>query len=262
MSYQDIIYEQRGRVAWIYLNRPKAMNSINTTMTQEIIEALAKAQSDDQVRVLVLSAKGPVFCAGADLKGVQASMAGEIEPGPDFLDFAETMFRQLRNFPKPVIVALNGLTMAGGLELTMACDLVIAAKSAKIGDSHSNFGVFPGAGGACVLPRKIGLNRAKYLLFTGDMVSAQEMKDFGLVNEVVDDEALEDRVQTLAKKLSDKSPLVLRKMKEVANQCQDQSQEAALRHELFTLRTHFRSFDIREGLSAFVEKRKPEFTGK
>jgi enoyl-CoA hydratase/carnithine racemase len=122
--------------------------------------------------------------------------------------------------------------------------------------------MFPGAGGAAVLPRRVGLNRAKYLLFTGDFISAVEMKDYGLVNQVVPDNELESAVQMLADKLSEKSPLVLERMKEVANQSLFQSQEAALRHELLHLRDHMRSFDMMEGLAAFKEKRKPHFKGE
>ncbi len=144
----------------------------------------------------------------------------------------------------------------------MCCDLVVAAENAKMGDAHANFGVFPGAGGAAVLPGRIGLNRAKYLLFTGEFISAEEMKDYGLVHQVVPDDDLETVVRTLAAKLAEKSPLVLKRMKEVANQSLFQTQEAALRHELLHLRDHMRSYDMLEGLKAFQEKRKPRFKGE
>ena len=262
MNYKEILYEQRGRAAWIYLNRPKAMNSITTVMALELENALEKVESDANVHSLVLSGKGQAFCAGADLKVFLASMNETENLGSDFLDHVTVAMNHLRNFPKPVIVALNGLALAGGLELVMCCDIVFAAESAKLGDVHSNFGVFPGAGGAAVLPRKIGLNRAKYLLFTGDMITAREMVDCGLVNRVVAENDLESSVQALADKLSVKSPLVLRKMKEVANNSMDQSEQASLRHELLTLRDHIRSHDMQEGLSAFSEKRKPKFKGE
>jgi enoyl-CoA hydratase/carnithine racemase len=262
VEYKEIIYEIRNQTAWIYLNRPKAMNSLNTQLIFELSDALQNAEKDDNVRVLVLSGKGKAFCAGADLTAVMGSIKDPDLRGPDFLSLCETTFNGLRNFSKPVIAATNGMTLAGGLELTMCCDLVIAAKSAKLGDAHSNFGVFPGAGGAAVLPKKIGLARAKYLLFTGDFISADEMMEFGLVNQVVEDENLEESVQKIADKLSQKSPLVLSRMKKVANDSMDQTQKTALRNELLTLRDHLRSYDVHEGIAAFTEKRSPKFKGK
>ena len=262
MGFQEISYIHRGETVWIYLDRPNEMNSINTELAIELDEALNIAEANDSVRVLVISGRGKAFCAGADLKSFLAGQQEKKSPGPDFLDLTVKALNHLRNFPKPIIAAVNGMALAGGLELAMCCDLVIAAESAKLGDAHSNFGMFPGAGGAAVLPCRIGLTRAKYLLFTGDFISAAEMKDYGLVNQVVADEALESAVQTLAEKLSKKSPLVLRRMKEVANQSLFQSQEAALRHELLCLRDHMRSYDMMEGLAAFKEKREPKFKGE
>ncbi len=261
MNFKNISYEKRGRSGWLYLNRPENMNSINTEMAMELVVALLEAGADMEVRVILLSGKGPSFCAGADLKSLVGGKGTQVA-GPDFLDRARHAFSCLRNFPKPVIAVVNGLALAGGLELVMCCDIVIASESAKLGDAHSNYGVFPGAGGAAVMPRKIGLNRAKHLLFTGEFVSAEKMREYGLVNQVVPPEMLEDAAQALADLLAEKSPLVLRRMKEVANRSLDQAQDAALRHELLELRDHMRSLDFQEGLAAFKEKRPPNFTGE
>ncbi|MCL4744513.1 MAG: enoyl-CoA hydratase/isomerase family protein [Burkholderiaceae bacterium] len=257
----SIIYEQRGAGAWLTLNRPDALNALSFAMMHELGDALARARSDETVRVLVITGNGRAFCAGADLKEVAEMQAHARLGDPDFLDVVRRVFGELRAFPKPVIAAVNGLALAGGMELVMACDLVFAAESARLGDAHSNFGVFPGAGGAAVMPRRIGLNRAKYLLFSGEHLPAREMMEMGLVNRVTPDAELASTVGRFVEKLALKSPAVLRRMKEVANRSMDQSQEAALSDELLNLRDHSRSYDMQEGLAAFREKRKPAFKG-
>lgn len=262
MSNEDVIYTQKGSTAWLTLNRPQAMNSISLSIIERMEELLPQIAADDRVRVVVLTGTGAAFCAGADLKQVLAS--GDLPPGePDMLDrVCDKVMNPLRDFPKPAIAALNGMTMAGGLELAMCCDIVLASEEARIGDAHANFGVYPGAGGAAVLPRLIPHNVAKYLLFTGKTLSATEMKGFGLVNEVVPADQLEQAATDLAELIAKKSPLALQRMKEVANASLDKSRDAALEHEQVMLRKQQRSYDMAEGLRAFSEKRAPEFQGR
>jgi enoyl-CoA hydratase len=261
MSYTTISYVRRGPVVWVTLNRPEVMNALCSPMIDEMIDALKSIQGDAELRVVVLTGAGAkAFCAGADLKEVRTWLDGATMPGkPDFLDRLTSFFEALRALPKPVIAAVNGIAVAGGLELVMACDLVLAAENAVFGDAHSNFGLFPGAGGAALLPRRIGINRAKYLLFTGDVVSAHEMMAFGVVNRVAATSDLASTAQELAERLASKSPTVLRKMKEVVNRAPNQTESAALQDEMRTLREHLRSADVREGLAAFMEKRSPDF---
>ncbi|MCY1401719.1 2,3-dehydroadipyl-CoA hydratase [compost metagenome] len=254
---ESVSFEVKGQVGWITLTRPKAMNALNKEMLQAMIEWLKAWEYDANVRVVALTATGPAFCAGADLKASGTAQPGEM----DLLDTIVAFFDRLRAFPKPVIAAVNGLALAGGLETVLCCDFVIAAESARFGDAHSNFGVFPGGGGAAVLPRKIPENIAKYMLFTGDALPAQDMKNYGLVSEVVADDELVARVQAIGDKLADKSPLVLRKMKKVCDEATDKTRADALRHELLALRDHQRSYDMAEGVRAFAEKRKPDFKG-
>jgi len=260
MADESLILKTNGPVAWLTLNRPDAMNSMTTDMLDRLEGGLLEAESNDNVRVIVLTGNGRAFCAGSDLK--DTVQEGDLEPGTlDFIDRAGQVFGLARNVSKPMIAALNGITLAGGLELAMCCDIVMAAESAKLGDAHANFGVFPGAGGAAILPRLVPLNVAKYLLFTGKFISAEEMLKYGLVNEVVADAELHESVQALAELIALKSPASLRRMKVVANQTQDKSREDSLAQEQYEFRKHERSYDMSEGLNAFVEKRKPEFKG-
>jgi len=258
-TFTNISVERVAQTEWITLQRTRQMNALSMALLDEMETAVTAAMADDDVRVIAITGSGRAFCAGADLKEVAGFTP---EPGErDLLDRVEGTFGAMRDGPKPVIAVVNGLTLAGGLEMVMACDLVFAAQSAQMGDAHSNFGVFPGAGGAAILPNRIGLNRAKYLLFSGENATAQEMMEYGLVNRVLPDAELRQAVQDYADKLSDKSPAVLRRMKDVANRSMDVDLKSALADEMLNLRAHLRSWDIKEGLSAFVEKRKPKFRG-
>ncbi|MGH6642899.1 MAG: enoyl-CoA hydratase/isomerase family protein [Bradyrhizobium sp.] len=255
------MFEAIGPVARLTLNRPKAMNSLNLAILAELDRRLTEIAANDELRVLIVTGTGSVFCAGADLKEVLAGQ--KLGPGDaDFLDRANVTYGRLRNFPKPVIAALNGVTMAGGLELAMCADIVIAAEGATIADAHANFGVYPGAGGAAILPRLIPLNMAMYLLLTGKSLSAAEMKACGLVCEIHPDAVLAGAALTLATHIAKKSPVALRRMKEVARASADKSRDDALRHEQVMLREHMRSFDFHEGLQAFAGKRAPQFQGR
>jgi len=257
----DANVEIRGSTAWFVINRPEEMNALNHEIIENLDSFLDQSASDEDIRCLVLTGTGRAFCAGADLKATTGE--ADLAPGtPDFIDRVGAVFHKLRTFPKPVIASLNGYTMAGGLELAMCCDLVIAADSAKIGDAHANFGVFPGAGGASVLPLLVPTNVANYLLFTGKLLSANEMKAYGFVNEVVDDNDLSNATQSLADLIATKSPISLSRMKEVTNGTHKDAARAALQHEQVLFRQHMRSADAAEGLNAFAEKRTPQFTGR
>jgi len=261
MTDEVVLFEAIGHVARLALNRPKAMNSLNRAILSELDCRLAEIASNDELRVVVLTGSGPAFCAGADLKEVIAGQS--LAPGePDFIDQSSRVLGRLRNFDRPVIAALNGVTMAGGLELAMCADIVIAAESARIGDAHANYGVYPGAGGAAILPRLIPLNMAMYLLLTGKTLSAAEMMALGLVAEVHPDAELADAAMALANQIAAKSPVALSRMKQVARASADKSRDDALLHEQVMFRAHMRSHDLQEGLAAFAEKRVPSFIGR
>ena len=261
MSYQDITFDKQGHIGIIKLNRPGAMNSISETMLEEFAELFPRLEQDNDIRVVILTAEGKAFCAGADLKMLLDDIEGGARPAPNFWTRARDGFGAPINFSKPMIAAINGITCAGGLELAMAADIVLAAECAQIADAHANFGVFPGAGGAVTLSRKIPWNAANYLLFTGEFASARQMKEWGLVLDVVPDEQLMDAALKLAEKIALKSPIGLQRMKQMVKDGADMPLSSALRAEINILNMHTKSHDMIEGLTAFGEKRKPAFKG-
>ncbi|MBI5439871.1 MAG: enoyl-CoA hydratase/isomerase family protein [Deltaproteobacteria bacterium] len=261
MPYKHIDLEHRGPVAWLYLNRPEAMNAVSIPLLIELRGALSELEADDGTRVVVLSGKGRAFCAGADLKAPPEGEPDPDRPPREFIDVTVDSDEALSSFPKPTIAAVNGLACGGGLELAMMCDLIVAVRSAKLGDAHSNFGMIPGGGATLRLPRIVGLMRARYMMFTGDLYSAEEMAGVGLVSRVVEDGTLESEVQALGEKLAGKSPLGLKRMKQLINDGYDQPSNLALKAEKHAIKEHLRSHDASEGFAAFSERRKPNFRG-
>jgi len=260
MIESELLVETHGPVTRLVMNRPQAMNALNLAMLDRFRAELPRLAEDASCRVLVLTGTGGAFCAGADLK---QALGKPPAPGEaDFLDRAREVLDLLAAFPKPLIAALNGVTMAGGLELAMCADIMLAAESAQIGDAHANFGVYPGGGGAAVLPRLVPLNTAMYLLFTGKTLPAADFKALGLVSEVHPEGELGEAALRLGAAIALKSPIALRRMKEVARASADKSRADALLHEQVMLRAHLRSADLAEGLAAFAEKRAPRFTGR
>jgi len=258
MTESVLLYEKKNRAAWLTLNRPKDMNSLSEAMLDAMFDRLIEIEADESIRVVVFTGRDSAFCAGANLKEVIKERA----PGEqDLVDRAVTVFAIIRDFSKPVIAAVNGPALAGGLELLMCCDLIYAAEGTKLGDAHANFGLFPGGGGAAILPRLIPLCEAKKLLFTGELVDAERFRDWGLINALYPADELIDEVQRVADQLSDKSPLVIKRMKKVINACMDKTRDDALDHELLEFTRHRRSYDMSEGLDAFLSKRKPNFKG-
>ncbi|MBE0593125.1 MAG: enoyl-CoA hydratase/isomerase family protein [Gemmatimonadales bacterium] len=257
-----VLSEIRDGALWLTLNRTAALNALTPQVVEAIGSALALAEHDAAVHAVVLTGNGRAFCAGADLKYVRETTQGDETAVARFLESILDVMNRLEKFPKPTIAAINGLALAGGLELVLCCDLVIAARSARLGDAHANFGLLPGGGSSVRLPRKIGPTRAKYLLFTGEFVPAEDLVSAGLVNEVFDDADLLAGAGRIVARLRDKSPLVLRRMKALVDDGLEQPVETALRLELLASEVHAHSHDMKEGLAAFEEKRKPNFTGR
>ncbi len=263
MSDDPVLYERRGAAAWLTLNRPEALNALTIPLTRCLDECLTQAEADPEARVVVITGAGRAFCAGADLKSIRALLADDVERfGREFVQPLLAVLNRLEASALPVIAAVNGIAAAGGLETILACDLVVAAESARIGDAHANYGLIPGGAGSVRLPRKIGPTRAKALLFTGRFAAPAELAEMGLVNEVVADEALIPTVEALVEEIAGKSPLSISAMKRLVRDGMEQSLDTAINLEYTMLMTHMRSADVAEGLDAFENKRRPQFKGR
>jgi enoyl-CoA hydratase len=247
----------RGGVLWVTLNRPHVMNALTLGMLRSIDAAMERAKSDAGVRCVVITGQGNTFCAGADLSDVPS---GFQELG-SFLRKAGQTMQRIERLSKPVIACVNGLALAGGLELALCADIIVAARSAELGDGHIRYGLLPGAGGSARLARAVGAGRARYLMFTGFRLSAERLESWGLVQQVVNDGELLEATTSLANVIARHSPLVLSHLKELICQSADSTLERSLELETAANQIIATSEDLKEGLAAFAEKRKPIFRG-
>jgi enoyl-CoA hydratase/carnithine racemase len=258
---------RRASALWLTLNRPAARNGIDLGLVAAIGSALDTAESAGDVAAVVVAAAGPVFCAGADLKLIaglavmppQQAAAGLL----DFLTGVGELFDRIEAFGKPVIAAVDGLALAGGLELVLACDIVIATEAARFGDAHANYGLLPGGGGSARLPRRVGESTAKYLMVTGRALPAGDLAHTDLVTVLVGAGAdLQSVVDDCVGDIAAKSPKGIQVMKQLVRSGRDEAPATARLGELDALARHALSEDFAEGLRAFSEKRRPVFTGR
>lgn len=260
MEFKYIIYEKNEGVATITLNRPEALNAFSKEVVEEILRALEDVKTDEAVRVVVLTGAGEkAFSAGADIKamvGMTALKARELSL------IGERLCVGLENLEKPVIAAINGYALGGGLEVAMSCDLRIASENAKMGQTEINIGLIPGWGGTQRLTRLVGMTKAKELVFTGRIIDAKTAEQIGIVNMVVPADKFRETVSQFAKDLASKAPVALKVAKALINKGSDIGLESALALEREGFGVVGSSEDLKEGVSAFTEKRKPVFKGR
>ena len=251
MTYETILTEQRDSYAVIRLNRPQALNALNSLVLKELLSALQQIDADGSVKCSIITGSEKAFAAGADIKEMMEKDAARM--------FADDQFRpfyEMQKIRKPVIAAVSGFALGGGCELVMACDIILAAESAKFGQPEINLGVIPGMGGSQRLTRAVGKARAMELLLTGDMFSAADALAWGLINRVVPNEALLSEAEALAKKIAGKPLQAIIASKEMVNAAQELPLTDGLTLERRRFVDMFDTDDQKEGMKAFTEKRK------
>jgi len=264
MTFETIRFEKKEQIATITLNRPENMNTYNATMLNELLSALEETAVDEEVRAVILTGEGRAFCAGADVKGVEA-LIGLQEVRKENQDILKLIVRgvlAIRQMPKPVVAAVNGVAAGGGANFVLACDIIVASEKAKLAENFINIGLVPDGGGTFFLPQQIGYHRSAEIIFTGKILSAQEAFDLGLYNRIAAPEELLDTAWNLAQELAQKPTLAIAAGKSILNREVIPRLRAFLEDEAHHQRLMVATQDAREGMTAFLEKRKATFVGK
>ena len=260
MTFKTLIFEREDELAIVTFDRPGQLNSLSTQFLEDLNKVIDEAERNDEIRVLIITGKGKAFCAGADLS--EAETFSSAWDDRSFLRKVQITFTRFERMSKPVIACVNGLALGGGCELALACDLRIASETARFGVPEVKVGVIPGAGGTQRLPRTVGITKALEMLFTGDPITAEEAYRVGLVNKVVPADVLMVEAGKMAKSLAEKAPLALKMAKVAAITGLNIDLDSGLLLELQCLGFLFNTEDRKEGMKAFLEKRKPQFKGK
>jgi len=259
-QYASLVFEKDNGIGLVTINRPQALNALNRTVLLEL-DAVCNAISQDQtIQVVIITGMGDkAFVAGADISEMQPLSAVE---GREFARIGQGVLNKIENLRQPVIAAVNGFALGGGCELAMACDLRIAADKTKFGQPEVPLGICPGFGGTQRLPHMIGKGRAKELIYTGDMIDATEAYRIGLVNKVVPQQELLATAKEMARKIISRAPIAVQLSKAAINQSVNMPLESGIAYEAEVFGLCFATEDQTEGMSAFLEKRKPKFQGR
>jgi enoyl-CoA hydratase len=259
MIYQNIIVEKNNGIATITMNRPQVRNALDKQTVAELIHAVQDLEADKTIHVAVLTGTDKAFIAGADIKQMQGMNSLEAK---EFAAQGHHLLQSIESARIPYIAAVNGYALGGGCEVMMACDLIIASTTARIGQPEINLGIHPGFGGTQRLPRLVGPIKAKELLLTGDTIDATEALRIRLVNKIVEPEKLMEETQNLAQKITGKSAVQTSFIKKLVNKGTNIDLPSACALEIFSFSASFATHDQKEGMTAFLEKRKPQFKDK
>jgi enoyl-CoA hydratase len=262
MEFKHITLEKKEGYAKITLNRPDVLNALSSELMLEMQSAIHECESDEAVRAIVITGAGRAFCAGGDL-AEQKKLGGDPRKIEGWLGIIKASFATLHKCTKPTVAMVNGLALAGGIELIQLCDLAVAAEDAKIGDQHINYGLMGGFCSVPMLPRIIGVKRGKELLLTGGWITGKEAERVGLVNKAVPADTLEEATNELVGRLTNKSLLLLKVTKDLVNKTLEMDLDSAVETGfLATVHLLKTGEDVKEGWAAFSEKRKPVWKGR
>ncbi|HFO2499380.1 TPA: 2-(1,2-epoxy-1,2-dihydrophenyl)acetyl-CoA isomerase PaaG [Acinetobacter baumannii] len=263
MDYQNIIAEEKNGVGYLTFNRPKALNSFNVDMHREVAEVLSQWTKNPDVRCVVISGEGRGFCAGQDLGDRVVDPNAEApDLGYSIETYYNPLIKTIVNMPKPVICAVNGVAAGAGANIALACDLVIAAKSANFVQAFCRLGLVPDSAGTWFLPRAVGHARAMGLTLLGDKLPAETAKEWGMIWDVVEDAELKTKVTELAERLAKQPTFGLSLIKKAIHQSSNNTFDEQMLLERDLQRIAGRSEDYREGVQAFMNKREPYFKGR
>ncbi len=260
MAYETLLKDTREGLCTVKINRPKALNAINRQVLNELIQIVHEINADDDTKAVIITGEGEkAFIAGADIASMKEMSALDAK---NFCDLGHHAMAMIENCKKPVIAAVQGFCLGGGLELALSCDFIYASKNAKLGLPEVSLGLFPGFGGSQRLPRLIGRNQAKELIYTGKMVSAEEARALGIVNKVCEPSSLMSDAEEVAREIMKKGPVAVELAKRVINNGTDLDLQSGLALERATFPLIFATEDQVEGVTAFLEKREAKFKGK
>ncbi len=254
-----LLLEKKDGIAIVTMNRPKALNALNSEMLKEIKGVIKELNSDESVKVVVFTGSGKSFVAGADIAEMSELSA---EEGRAFAQLGQGVFRHIEIMNKPTIAAINGFALGGGCEISMSCDIRIASTKAKFGQPEVGLGITPGFSGTVRLSRVVGVAKAKELIYTAKIISADEAQKIGLVNQVVEPDDLMDTAMAMAKEIASKAPLAVRYAKEAINRALDVDIDTGNSIEAGYFGLCFATEDQKNGMKAFLNKEKADFQGK